>query len=116
MQQFTVLYMRDINDDYMKQLDLVMRHVADSSGVVTLNVSQNLCVSGSGLHRQMRVKNGEESIDTYIDRISQGILFEKDRENFCRQFCRENMMKCFEKGENPITMEQYYSSVTRKRI
>ena len=98
--------MRDINDDYMKQLDLVMRHVADSSGVVTLNVSQNLCVSGSGLHRQMRVKNGRESIDTYIDRISQGILFEKDRENFCRQFCSENMMKCFEKGENSVTIEQ----------
>ena len=105
-EQFTVLYMRDINDDYMKQLDLVMRHVADSSGVVTLNVSQNLCVSGSGLHRQMRVKNGRESIDTYIDRISQGILFEKDRENFCRQFCSENMMKCFEKGENSVTIEQ----------
>lgn len=105
-EQFTVLYMRDINDDYMKQLDLVMRHVADSSGVVTLNVSQNLCVSGSGLHRQMRVKNGRESIDTYIDKISQGILFEKDRENFCRQFCSENMMKCFEKGENSVTIEQ----------
>lgn len=105
-EQFTVLYMRDINDDYVKQLDLVMRHVADSSGVVTLNVSQNLCVSGSGLHRQMRVKNGRESIDTYIDRISQGILFEKDRENFCRQFCSENMMKCFEKGENSVTIEQ----------
>lgn len=75
-------------------------------GVVTLNVSQNLCVSGSGLHRQMRVKNGRESIDTYIDRISQGILFEKDRENFCRQFCSENMMKCFEKGENSVTIEQ----------
>ena len=28
-EQFTVLYMRDINDDYRKQLDLVMRHVAD---------------------------------------------------------------------------------------
>lgn len=105
-EQFTVLYMRDINDDYVKQLDLVMRHVTDSSGVVTLNVSQNLCVSGSGLHRQMRVKNGRESIDTYIDRISQGILFEKDRENFCRQFCSENMMKCFEKGENSVTIEQ----------
>lgn len=105
-EQFTVLYMRDINDDYMKQLDLVMRHVADSSGVVTLNVSQNRCVSGSGLHRQMRVKNGQESIDTYIDRISQGILFEKDREKFCRLFCSENMMKCFEKGENSVTLEQ----------
>lgn len=36
--QLIVLYMRDINDDYMRRTDVVMRHATEPSGVVTLNI------------------------------------------------------------------------------
>ncbi len=42
--QIVMLYVRDINDDYLKQLDEVMRKTTDSLGTVTVNVSKE-CVS-----------------------------------------------------------------------
>lgn len=38
--QIVMLYVRDINDDYLKQLDEVMRKTTDSLGTVTVNVSK----------------------------------------------------------------------------
>lgn len=105
-EQLIVLYMRDINDDYMRQIDVVMRHVTESSGVVTLNISQNRCVSASGMRETMRVTDSSETIDSYVNRVAQGILFEKDRERFCSVFGRENLLACFEKGETSVVMEQ----------
>lgn len=104
--QLVVLYVRDINDDYMRQIDVVMRHVTESSGVVTLNISQNRCVSASGTRDAMRVAGSSETIDSYVNRVSQGILFENERERFCRVFGRENLLMSFEKGETSVVLEQ----------
>lgn len=105
-EQLIVLYMRDINDDYMRQIDVVMRHVTESSGVVTLNISQNRCVSASGMRETMRMLDTPETIDSYVTRVSRGILFEKDRERFCSIFGSKNLLESFEKGETSVVMEQ----------
>lgn len=105
-EQFTMLYMRDIHDDYIKQLDIVMRHVTDSSGVVNLNVSQNRCISASGLQPLKKVEGGKESIDSYIGRIAEDILIDKDKKSFCEIFCRDHLLACYKKGKNSVVVEQ----------
>ena len=43
--QQVVMYVRDINDDYIKLLQMAMCHTLDSVGIVSANVSQGICLS-----------------------------------------------------------------------
>ena len=46
--QQVVMYVRDINDDYIKLLQMAMSHTLDSVGIVSANVSQGICLSFAG--------------------------------------------------------------------
>ena len=40
--QQVVMYIRDINDDYLKLLQIAMCHTLDSVGIVSANISQGM--------------------------------------------------------------------------
>lgn len=61
--QIVMLYVRDINDDYLKQLDEVMRKTTDSLGTVTVNVSKGMCISCAVKNKNIRIR-GEKEIWT----------------------------------------------------
>lgn len=46
--QQVVMYIRDINDDYLKLLQIAMCHTLDSVGIVSANISQGICLSFAG--------------------------------------------------------------------
>ena len=60
--QVVMLYVKDINDDYLKQLDEVMRKTTDSLGTVTVNVSEGCCVSCAVKDKSMNMAGEKERL------------------------------------------------------
>lgn len=102
--QQVVMYIRDINDDYLKLLQIAMCHTLDSVGIVSANISQGICLSFAGKRDELECQN-EESIDTYIQRVSEMIPMPESREHFCQVFSQQNMLKRFTEGTAALSME-----------
>ena len=102
--QQVVMYIRDINDDYLKLLQIGMCHTLDSVGIVSANISQGICLSFAGRRDELECQS-EESIDTYIQRVSEMIPMPESREHFCQVFSQQNMLKLFTEGTAALSME-----------
>lgn len=102
--QQVVMYIRDINDDYLKFLQIAMCHTLDSVGIVSANISQGICLSFAGRRDELECQS-EESIDTYIQRVSEMIPMPESREHFCQVFSQQNMLKRFTEGTAALSME-----------
>lgn len=102
--QQVVMYIRDINDDYLKLLQIAMGHTLDSVGIVSANISQGSCLSFAGRRDELECQSGE-SIDTYIQRVSEMIPMPESREHFCQVFSQQNMLKRFTEGTAALSME-----------
>ena len=102
--QQVVMYIRDINDDYLKLLQIAMCHTLDSVGIVSANISQGICLSFAGRRDELECQS-EESIDTYIHRVSEMIPMPESREHFCQVFSQQNMLKRFTEGTAALSME-----------
>lgn len=102
--QQVVMYIRDINDDYLKLLQMAMCHTLDSVGIVSANISQGICLSFAGRRDELECQS-EESIDTYIQRVSEMIPMPESREHFCQVFSQQNMLKLFTEGTAALSME-----------
>lgn len=106
--QQVVMYIRDINDDYLKLLQIAMCHTLDSVGIVSANISQGICLSFAGRRNELECQS-EESIDTYIQRVSEMIPMPESRERFCQVFSQQNMLKLFTEGTAALSMETVFS-------
>ena len=106
--QQVVMYIRDINDDYLKLLQIAMCHTLDSVGIVSANISQGICLSFAGRRNELECQS-EESIDTYIQRVSEMIPMPESREHFCQVFSQQNMLKLFTEGTAALSMEAAFS-------
>ena len=106
--QQVVMYIRDINDDYLKLLQIAMCHTLDSVGIVSANISQGICLSFAGRRDELECQS-EESIDTYIQRVSEMIPMPESREHFCQMFSQQNMLKLFTEGTAALSMEAAFS-------
>lgn len=102
--QQVVMYIRDINDDYLKLLQIAMCHTLDSVGIVSANISQGICLSFAARRDELECQS-EESIDTYIQRVSEMIPMPESREHFCQVFSQQNMLKLFTEGTAALSME-----------
>lgn len=102
--QQVVMYIRDINDDYLKLLQIAMCHTLDSVGIVSANISQGICLSFAGRRDELECQS-EESIDTYIQRVSEMIPMPESREHFCQMFSQQNMLRLFTEGTAALSME-----------
>ena len=106
--QQVVMYIRDINDDYLKLLQIAMCHTLDSVEIVSANISQGICLSFAGRRNELECQS-EESIDTYIQRVSEMIPMPESREHFCQMFSQQNMLKLFTEGTAALSMEAAFS-------
>lgn len=105
--QQVVMYIRDINDDSLKLLQIAMCHTLDSVGIVSANISQGICLSFAGRRDELECQS-EESIDTYIQRVSEMIPMPESREHFCQVFSQQNMLKLFTEGTAALSMEAVF--------
>lgn len=104
--EVVLLYIRDINADYLKQLDMVLSRSKDSVGMVNINVTSGTCVSGSSSLKKLELLESDHTLDQYIKRISVSIPQEIERNSFIQKFSRQHMLASFEKGHT-IIQEEY---------
>ena len=104
-QQIVMLYLRDINDEYLKQLDMVLRRAKDSIATVTVNVTEGICVSGSSRRQTFDLKQRNEEIDSYILRVSGDIPQTEKKEEFIQKFSRRSLLENFAQGNNSTVLE-----------
>ena len=103
--QIVMLYARDINDDYLKQLDEVMRRTMDSLGTVTVNVTKGECISCAVKEKSVALAEEKESLDSYVRRLSQFAIGWEDRIRIEEIFSQENLTREFERGKTNISFE-----------
>ena len=103
--QIVMMYIRDVNDEYLKQLDLIVRHAKDAVATVTVNVSEGICILGSSSLESLELKEQNESLETYIGRISQFIPQKEKREQFVKTLSTENLQDCFHHGKEMLVEE-----------
>ncbi|WP_443770082.1 hypothetical protein [Anaerostipes sp.] len=77
--QMIILYVRDINDEYLKQLDVIMRRATDALGMVSLNITKGICIAGSVRKHYLQLQEGMERIEDYILRISENLVEKEKR-------------------------------------
>ena len=103
--EIVMLYIRDVNDEYLRQLDMIVRRAKDAVATVTVDVSQGICVLGSSTLERLELNEKNEPFDVYIRRISQYIPQKEKREYFVKRFSIENLQDCFHQGKDMITEE-----------
>ena len=103
--QIIMLYVRDINDDYLKQLDEVMRKTMDSLGTVTVNVSKGMCISCAVRHRSIGLSGEKENLDAYVRRLSAFAIGWEDRTRAEQIFSQESLLKEFANGRTNVSFE-----------
>ena len=103
--EIVMMYIRDVNDEYLKQLDMIVRRARDAVATVTVNVSEGICILGSSSLESLELKEKNESFDCYIARISQLIPQEEKRQYFVKRFSIENLQDCFRQGKDMIVEE-----------
>lgn len=100
--QVVLLYVRDINDDYLKQLDVVMRRTADTVGIVTLNITRDICIASSAQNPEMKLLDGMENIEDYVERIARSIVHEKDRKIIIKYLNSKYLLQCYSEGRTTL--------------
>lgn len=103
--QVVMLYVKDINDDYLKQLDEVMRKTTDSLGTVTVNVSEGYCVSCAVKDKSMDMAGEKERLNSYVRRLSQYAIGWEDRIKAEELFSQESLLQSFENGRTNVSLE-----------
>lgn len=103
--QIVMLYVRDINDDYLKQLDEVMRKTMDSLGTVTVNITRGKCISCAVKEKAVGLIEERESLDSYVRRLSQFAIGWEDRTKAGELFSQENLLKEFKNGKTNVFFE-----------
>ena len=102
-----MVYIQDINDDYMKQLEMVMGRKIDAVGVVSLRVSDDVCTLANTLLDKLKLEAETEKIESYIKRISAYIPQEEKAKDFVERFSKKNILESFANGEISISGEYF---------
>lgn len=103
--QVIMLYVQDINDDYLKQLDEVMRKTMDSLGTVTVNITDGYCVSCAVKEKDLAICGEKESLDSYVKRLAQYAIGWEDRVKAEEMFSQRGLLQSFEGGKASVFME-----------
>ena len=93
--QVVLMYTRDINEEFMKQLSSIEKAKSDSVGSVVINVTQNKVLSHAGIIGLRPEIKKCKTLDEYVDTIVSKIPAkkQKEKEEFIRKFSRESIIK-----------------------
>ncbi len=108
--QVAYLYVRDIHDNYLRQLDLtVRRRMQNALSLVSLNLTGNKYDFGCGEYANLIMDTQECSVDDYLDSLSKYIYNKKKKNGeFRKKISRENLLRLFEKGEIFLTFVEAF--------
>ena len=101
--QVVLLYIRDIHDDYLRQVEFAMRRATNSLCIVTMNLTADKIVSESSVYSSHRLSSDLEKVDDFIRSIGAFLPLQDSRQQIERSFCRENLLRQMEQGNSTVT-------------
>lgn len=101
--QVVFLCVRDIHEDYLQQVNFTVRRAKNALSIVNLNLTGNAYGSGCGDYASLIMDTPECSADAYLDSLSGFVLGKEAKREFRERISRKNLLRCFEKGETPVT-------------
>ncbi len=66
--QVVLMCVQDVNDDYLRKLDVVMRRNQGDLGMVSLNITRGLCIASATPISMLELLDGVERIEHYVER------------------------------------------------
>ena len=103
--QVLLICVRDLNDDYLKQLDVIMRRSNDSLGFVSVNVTKGVCMNSAVRKSPMELLDSMESIESYIKRLSGYLIRENQKKQLITLFEKEGLLKAFASGQTTVSID-----------
>lgn len=100
--QSVFLYVRDIHDDYLQQLNFTVRRMKNALSVVNLDLTENLYESGCGDYESL-VVDVDSTADDYLDYLGKFVQGQKNRQGFRETISRENLLRKFAEGQTLVT-------------
>ena len=107
--QIVYLYVRDIHDNYLRQLDFtVRRRMKNALSLVNLNLTSNKYDFGCGEYANLIMDTPECTVDDYLDSLSNFIYKKKKNGEFRKKINRKNLLRLFEEGEMFLTFVEAF--------
>lgn len=114
--QVVYLYVRDIHDNYLRQLEFtVRRRMENALSLVNLNLTGNKYDFGCGEHASLIMDTPECSVDDYLNSLSNFIYKKKKNGGFREKINRKNLLRLFEEGEKFVTFVEAFMLEKDKR-
>lgn len=101
--QIVVLYIRDVNDDYLKRLDVLMQRTSDTLGMVTLNISRNICIAVFSTEESILQLVDSTRIETHLASVCAHALDQDERLKVMETFSQTNLLRHFFAGDNIVS-------------
>lgn len=102
--QIVYLYVKDIHDPYLRQLDWnVRKNMKNALSMVQLDLTANTYQAGCGEYANLVKATPKSSADAYLERLASFIPKEKTAGAFRKKINRENLLSLFENGETTVT-------------
>lgn len=114
--QVVYLYVKDIHDSYLRQLEFtVRRRMKNALSIVNLNLTGNKYEFGCGEYANLIMDTTECSVDDYLDSLSSFIKRKKINNEFREKINRKNLLRLFEEGETLVTFVGAFMLEPEKR-
>lgn len=93
---------------YKAQRENILRSLPHAQGVFYFDLSDNKCISVSGISKIVQDFPRDMTADYLIKRSAGFISDKEDRELFLREFSRENLLKAYAAGNDQLVREMKF--------
>ncbi len=100
--QVVFLYVRDIHDDYLHQLDFTVRRMKNTLSIVNLDLTGNLYESGYGDYASLVLDEADRTADDYLGFLGGFVQGKKTKLEFQKTINRENLLRSFSEGKTRV--------------
>ena len=100
-----IIYVRAIDDEYVKHIESIMQKKSDSIAMISVNVSSGVCTAGNFSEDSLKLAQSDENIDAYVNRVSHHIIKKDSREEICSIFSQDQLLQAYSQGKNDIKIQ-----------
>lgn len=113
--QVVFLYIRDIHEDYLRQLNFAMGRAKNALSVCYLNLTENLYVSGYGDYGGFVMPEGKATAEEYLSLLGRAIEGAREYREFQKEFSRNSLLAWFEEDQTVRTFQGSFILEQEKR-
>jgi EAL domain-containing protein (putative c-di-GMP-specific phosphodiesterase class I)/PleD family two-component response regulator len=103
-----VMYVRDVHEEYLKQLEALAKSSSNAIGLCYCNLSTDKIIAGDGDYDNLRISQHSNSVTQMIEDVTENCPTEQGAIKYYNTFMPENLIQKFKNGETKISLEHTY--------